>query len=166
MAVNFVIREYSAFDGESGISILRPRMLPCEQPEGVGSIEYQYEFSRQGELVGGLGLLGDEHVDRTSGHPVWTYTLNLTPGRVVRDILRLKSIFGSEEADPVFLESIARGLVMAFAGQTANSEDLRYVALTRRETLIEEGLVDRLGNAAPYEDEVILADVLVPARMA
>ncbi|MBJ7514758.1 MAG: hypothetical protein JHC82_00405 [Stenotrophomonas sp.] len=166
MRVDFVPRERSAFDEGTGISILQPRILPCEQVDSAESIEYQYTFVRQGERVGALGLFGHQEVDRKSARPVWTYTLNLAPSWVLRDILRMKSIFGSFEPDFDFLQSIARGLVMSFAGQTTNSVDLRYVAFTSRGTLISNGLSDRLVPDACEVDEIVLAEVRIPSHFA
>ena len=165
MAVNFIPRERSAFDEGSGISILLPRVLPSDQPERGGSVEYQYTFTRSGERVGALGLLGDRQMDRTSTRSVWTYTLNLKPSWALRDIIRLKPVFESAELDFTFLQSIARGLVTAFAGQTTNSEDLRYVALTSCEALLGEGISDFQISGALNGDEVILAEVVVPAHI-
>lgn len=165
MAVNFIPRERSAFDVESGISILLPRVLPSDQSEPGGSIEYQYTFRRNGEPVGGLGMFGDQRVDGTSNRPVWTYTVNLSPPWVLRDILRMNSLFGSIEPDFTFLQGIARGLVAAFAGQTTNTVDLRYVALASSESLIGEGLSDIQISGVPNEGEVILAEVFVPAHI-
>ena len=165
MAVNFIHRERSAFDEGSGISILLPRVLPSDPPEPGASIEYQYTFTRKGERVGALGLFGDQRVDGTSNRAVWTYTVNLSPPWVLRDILQMKSLFGSIEPDFTFMQSIARGLVAAFAGQTTNTVDLRYVALASSESLIGEGLSDIQISGVPNEGEVILAEVFVPAHI-
>lgn len=165
MAVNFIPRERSAFDEGSGISILLPRVLPSDPPEPGASIEYQYTFRRNGERVGGLGVFGDQRVDRTSNRPVWTYTVNLSPPWVLRDILRMKPLFGSIEPDFTFLQSIARGLVAAFAGQTTNTVYLRYVASASSEALLGEGISDFQSSEAVSGDEVILAEVVVPAHM-
>lgn len=166
MAVNFITRERSAFNEGSGISILLPRVLPSDQAEKAGSIEYQYTLTRDGERIGALGLMGDRHLDRASTRLMWTYTLDLRPSWVLQDIIRLKPFFGTTEQDFTFLKSIARGLVTTFEGQTTNSEDLRYVALTSYQSLVGEGISEFQTSRALNEDEIVLAEVVVPAHIA
>ncbi len=165
MPIDFMPRERSAFDEISRISILRPRMLPASLPERVGAIEFQYSFRRDGQDVGALGFLGTEELVETAGRREWIYTLDLSPGEVLEDMLRFKQAIGNSDRDAEFLQGLARGLVYAFAGQTSNVDDLRYVAIAHVDDLARVGLSVPDGLAHLTDGSIILADVLVPAHV-
>ncbi|MFG6110822.1 hypothetical protein [Stenotrophomonas nematodicola] len=164
MPVDFTPRERSAFDDMSGISILRPRMLPASVSERTGTIEFQYSFRRDGRDVGSLGFLGTEELVETDGRRERIYTLDLSPGKVVEDILRFKQGIGNADRDAEFLQGLAQGLANAFAGQTSNVDDLRYVVVAHADDLARVGISVPDGSARLTDGSIVLADVFVPAH--
>ena len=165
MSINFKPRERSAFDEISGISILMPRVLPAALPEKVGAIEFQYSFRRDGQDVGALGFLGAEELVETEGRREWVYTLDLSPDIVLEEILRFKRAIGNADTDAEFLQGLAQGLANAFAGQTSNVDDLRYVAIAHADDLARVGISAPGGSARLTDGSIVLADVLVPAHV-
>lgn len=164
MPINFVPRERSAFDEGSGISIARPRMLPVALPDGTEGIEYQYAFVNDGERVGGTGFFGHERGADDAGRRQWVYTLDLSPEFVLEDILRFKRAIGNVDDESSFVRSLAQGLVNAFAGQKNNTDDLRYVAFTRVDSLARFGIAEPDGIVAMGDGRIVLADVSVLAN--
>ncbi len=162
MPIEFKPRERSAVDEISGISILRPRMVPASLPDKEGAIEFQYSFRRDGQDVGVLGFLGTEELVETDGCREWVYTLDLSPDAVLKDILRFKQVIGNTDRDEGFLQGLAQGLVNAFAGQTSNVDDLRYVAIAHADDLARVGISAADRSACLTDGRIILADVLVP----
>lgn len=165
MSIDFKPRERSAFDENSGISVLRPRMLPASIPGRTDAIEYQYSFRRDGQSIGALGFFGTEEKIEKGARREWVYTLDLSPEAVLEDVLRFKKSIGNNDRDSEFVQSIALGLVSAFAGQTTNADDLRYVASTKADALARLGIAIPDGVTSLPDGSIILADVLVPAHV-
>ncbi|MBH1461799.1 hypothetical protein I5U41_13195 [Stenotrophomonas maltophilia] len=166
MPLNFEPREKSAVDEKSGISILRPRMLPDARPDGSAGIEYQYAFRRDGETVGAMGLFGTETTIRANGGSERQYTLDLSPVWVLEDMLKFKQSLSNSDEPFSFIQSLAQGLVNSFVGQTGNLENLRYVAFTHADSLMRVAV--QVPQSAQILDDgrVILANALVHAHQA
>ncbi|WP_303637711.1 hypothetical protein [Stenotrophomonas tuberculopleuritidis] len=164
MPFNFEPQEKSAIDELSGISILRPRMLPDAQSDGSVGIEYQYALRRDGKTVGTMGLFGKEVLISTKAGRERRYTLDLSPDWVLEDILKLKDTLGSPDEPFAFVQSLAQGLVNSFAVQTGNLEDLRYVAFTRADALTRVAVP--IPEETPVLDDgvIILASAFIHAH--
>lgn len=166
MPFNFEPQEKSAVDEQSGISILRPRMLPDDQSDGSVGIEYQYTFRRNGMTAGAMGLFGKEALISTNGGRERRYTLDLGPDWVLEDMLKLKESLGSSDEPFAFVQSLAQGLVNSFAVQTGNLEDLRYVAFTRADALTRVAVPIPEGTPILDDGVIILASVFIRAHQA
>lgn len=165
MSFDFKPRERSAFDETSGISVLRPRMLPASLPGRTDAIEYQYSFRRDGQSIGAMGFFGTEEKIEKGARREWVYTLDLGPDAVLEDVLRFKNTIGNTERNAEFLRGFAQGLVNALVGQVAGEDDLRYVASTHAGALARFGIPIPDGSRSLPEGRIILADVLVPGHM-
>lgn len=158
MQINFVPRQRSSHDEVSGVSILRPRILPVSNSEESELIEYQYEFRRNGASFGGLGITGTRRSSGTSADVERTYTLDLS-GRVLGSILRFKEKLGYLGGDLGFIRIVAQGLVNAFAWQEHNEEKLVYVVVTSSTSLGSVGI--QASNEFPVlsDGRIVLAEV-------
>lgn len=166
MTIDFKPRETSSFDQGSGVSIPLPRMLPHTFPDGRDGIEYQFAFRRGDELVGGLGVHGAGEVVERSGRREWVYTVDLSSGAVLTSMLRSKQALGDTDDDVEFLRGLAQGLVNVFAGQTNNTDNLRYVAFTCQDGLNQLELVAPEGAVVRPDGTIVLAEVFIPAHVA
>lgn len=164
MPLHFTPRERSAIDLTSGVSIPRPRMLPSTEAHGAGTIEFQYAFLRDGGRIGGMGVFGYEAVVYRAGGQEWACTLDLTPDWVLEDMLRFKKTLGNTDDDLTFVAGLAQGLVNAFAGQTNNTDAMRYTAISDVDALASVGIEVPSAYQRLTDGKVVLADAYVPAH--
>ncbi|MBK0025006.1 hypothetical protein IAE57_02430 [Stenotrophomonas sp. S48] len=152
----------SAIDESSGVSIPQPRMLPATLPGGGTGIEFQYAFRRNGERIGGLGILGKETALVTDGHREWLYKLEITHHSAFDSIFRLKRKIGNTDDDFIFLSTIAEGLVAVFVGSHDNVEPQRNVVVTSLSALNQQGILVPEQIPFSQDGEIVLADAYVP----
>lgn len=166
MAVDFKPMVNSSYDEESGVSIPLPRMLPDSRSDGLRGIEYQYAFRRDGERIGGLGLLGTEVKVEQASKPEWVSTLEIDKDIQLKSFSRLKQDIQNDDDPFEFLQKVAQGLVNVFVGQRSNSDTFRYVVTVHADLLRRNGIDVPPGNVQTAEGWVVLADVLVPPHVA
>lgn len=163
MALDFQPRSESSFDQDSGVVITRPRSFPVSLPSGQQGVEYQYMFHRGDERVGGLGVLGTDRIFETAAGRERVFTLDLGHGAVLESVLSFKESLGGTDDAFAFLRSLARGLVMAYAGLMHNNYNLRYLAATNVAVLARLGVVVPGDVEVGAEGGVWLAEVFIPA---
>lgn len=80
-------------------------------------------------------------------------------------MLRSKEDIGSTDDDFTYLRGLAQGLVLAYAGQTNNEDNLRYVAVTSVEAMDQAGVP--IAGAVPIlpDGKVVLAEAAVPSHI-
>jgi hypothetical protein len=80
-------------------------------------------------------------------------------------MLRSKADFGSTDEDLTFLRGLAQGLVLAYAGQMDNEDNLRYIAVTSVEALDQAGVP--IAGAIPVlpDKKVVLGEAAVPSHV-
>lgn len=164
MPFDFEPTEKSAVDEQSGISILRPRMLPDAQLDGSVGIEYQYTFNRDSKTVWAIGFFGKQALISTIGGRERRYTLDLGPDWVLNDMLKFKGSLGNLDEPFAFIQSLAQGLVNSFAVQVGNPQDLRFVAFTRADALTRVGVQVPEGTPICDDGSIILASVFICAH--
>jgi hypothetical protein len=162
MPINFVPRERSSFDEESGVSILRPRMLPDSEPGLVMGVEYQYTFLRNGKDVGGLGFFGVRTVAEVEGNRREPFTLDLRQDFVIRSILRFQELIGNEDERFEFLSGLAQGLLNCFAMQTENVVERHYLVFTNVEVLGRQKIQIPDDAVLDKQGRIVLAVLTVP----
>lgn len=166
MPFDFEPTEKSAVDEQSGISILRPRMLPDAQLDGSIGIEYQYTFNRDSKTVWAIGFFGKQALITTNGGRERRHTLDLGPDWVLNDMLKFKDSLGNLDEPFAFIQSLAQGLVNSFAVEVGNPQDLRFVAFTRADALTRVGVPVPEGTPICDDGSIILASVFIRAHQA
>lgn len=164
MSLNFQPKPSSSFDANHQLSIPHPRIVPAVLADGREGTEYQFAFIRNGEALGGLGLVGPDEVVQKDGRREWVFTLDLGPERLIRSVLDLKRVLNDTDDDLSFVRGLAWGLVAAFAGRTDNRTDVKYRVVTTRDGLTRAGVSvpDNVGESST--SGICLAEVAVPAR--
>jgi hypothetical protein len=163
MPLCFQSRSHSSYDTVSGISIPRPRILPTDVANGKGGTEYQYSFYRGDHRIGGLGFEGHDEVVVDGAFREWVFTLDLGHDWLVSSMVEFKQALGDTDDDFTFVRSLANGLVMAYAGQVDNEDNLRYVAITTSAALAQGGVEIPDGTDVAADGVIVLAQVVVPA---
>ena len=166
MALHFQALEGSSYDPASGISIPEPRILPVELPDGTQGTEYQFGLYQNGERIGELGFSGPDEIIESDGWREHVFFFDLGHDWLIEDLLALKRKIANSDEDYLFLLQISLGLVLAYAGQTRNKENLRYVAVTTAEALAICGVL--IPDESPVTDDgaLLLAEVSIPAHRA
>lgn len=154
----------SSFDPIHRVSIPEPRILPAALPDGQQVTEYQYAFIRDGRRIGGLGFFGTDAEVKTDGLTEWVFTFDLGHDWLVSSMVEFKQTLGDTDDDFTFVRSLANGLVMAYAGQVDNEDNLRYVAITTSAALAQAGVEIPGGTDVAADDVIVLAQVAVPAH--
>lgn len=162
MPIRFVPRECSSFDEESGVSILRPRMLPDSEPGLVMGVEYQYTFIRNGKDVGGLGFLGVSTVVDIEGRRREEFTLDLRGDLVIRSILRFRERIRNEDEPFDFLSGLAQGLLNCFAMQTGNALERHYLVYADVKMLARQQIQIPDDAVLDEQGRIVLAELTVP----
>lgn len=155
----------SSFDPNTGVSIPQPRILPTTLPDGQPGTEYQYAFTRDGKMMGGLGFSGPNAIVETGGHREWVFTLDLGRDRLITSMLEFKQTLGNQDDDYDFLRAFAQGQVLAYAGRTDNKMNYRYAAVTTPEALVRAGVSIPVEGALKPNGKIVLAEVAVPASL-
>ncbi|WP_217539216.1 hypothetical protein [Stenotrophomonas sp. GbtcB23] len=165
MRLSFQPRSHYSYDPTSDVSIPRPRILPTTLASGEGGTEYHYSFFRGEDRIGGLGFDGRDVVVETDGYREWVFTFDLTREQTIQSMLRSKADFGSTDEDLTFLRGLAQGLVLAYAGQMDNEDNLRYIAVTSVEALDQAGVP--IAGAIPVhpDKKVVLGEAAVPSHV-
>lgn len=166
MRLNFQPRSRSSFDEVSGIAIPRARALPAILQDGRPATEYQFEFVRGSEVVGGLGFFGTKEVVEREGTQELVSVFDLAHEWLIIYLVKLQRNLGIPGDEFLFVRDMARGLVMAYAGQDDNDENLRYVAVTSIDALMSAGVAVPAGSVPSAEGLIILAEASVPSRTA
>ena len=164
MPINFVPRERSSFDEGSGVSILRPRMLPASEPGLEMEVGYQYTFLQGGRDVGGLGFLGVLAVGEVDGRKTESFTMDLRRDLVIQSILRFQARINNQDDAFDFISGLAQGLLNCFALQTENELERRYLAFTDAAVLSRQQVAIRDDVVVDEQGRVTLATLAVPAH--
>ncbi|KIP87092.1 hypothetical protein SN15_03940 [Stenotrophomonas maltophilia] len=164
MPLDFQSRLGAAYDAASGITIPEPRTLPMTMPDGGPGTEYQYAFYQNGRRIGGLGLWGQNRTEEIAGSMVSVFFLEIVHSQSIISMLKLRQSVPEPEGHFKFLFGVARGLVMAHAFQTSNRRDLRYVAVTSVDALIQAGFDVPNPKLMSQRGPVILAESTVPSN--
>lgn len=165
MPVEFNPQARTAFDRFNGITILLPRIVASDLPDGSEATEYQYTF-RQGErILAAMSVLGTEERTGESDCWGWKRTLDLSSTHTMELIARLKAELGSTYEPVNFLRAVAKGLLSVFANQTDNVREVRYVAVTQAGALRQIGVDVSEGVALAADDPIILAELSIPAHV-
>lgn len=162
MPLDFQSREGAAYDAASGITIPEPRTLPMTMPDGSAGTEYQYAFYQNGRRIGGLGVWGHNTTVNIEGRDVTLFGLELLNSQIIDSIMNLRDSMENPGHHLRFFFGMARGLVRAHTGKPKNACDLRYVALTTVDTLIQSAFVipnpqvlSRNGNLVLAEETIL-----------
>ncbi|MEF9873995.1 MAG: hypothetical protein RR778_09865 [Glutamicibacter sp.] len=115
-------------------------------------------------MIDGLGFSGPDAVVETAGHRERVFTLDLGHAWVMTSMLDFKQTLGLQADDYDFLHALAQGLVLAYAGRTDNRTDVRYVAVTTPEALVQAGVSYLDDETLKLDGKIILAEVAIPAR--
>lgn len=164
MVLQFQPQPRSSLDPISGIAIPRPRMLPTTLSNGQPGTEYQYAFVREGKAIGGLGFDGSEQVVETEGRRERIFTFDLGHDWLIQYMVQLKLALGIATDDFSFVRGLAEGLVMAFAEQVDNDENLRYVVITTKDALSAAGVPAPEDIIRHPSDIIVLAETAVPSH--
>lgn len=152
----------SSFDPSTGVSIPQPRILPTTLQNGRPGTEYQYAFIRDGKMIGGLGFSGSDAIVETGGQREWIFTLDLGHDRLIMSMLEFKQTLRNQDEDFDFIRGLAQGLVLAYAGRTDNQSNLRYVAVTTYEALVQARVLISVEGSMLPEGRIVLAEEAVP----
>lgn len=164
MPLCFEPRPYSSFDPVSGITIPRPRILPCELADGTVVTEYQYALYLGDKRIGGMGFHGTDQLAETNGHTERVLTFDLGHHWLITHMIEFKTLVGNVDSDFSFLRNLAQGLALAYACQTDNVEDLRYVAITTVSALSIAGVLIPDHVPVASDGHVVLAEADVPVN--
>lgn len=164
MPLNFQPRSGSSFDPISGITIPEPRILPARLPDGSAGTEYQYAFYLNHVAIGRLGFCGSDYIAEANGARERVFEFDLGHDWLIKSMLEFKRKIADSDDDMGFLRSLANGLVMAYAGQTDNDENLRYVAITTPDALVHAGVLVSDEGGTSSEGMCVLAEVSIPAH--
>lgn len=164
MPLCFQPESASSFDPGTGVSIPQPRILPTTLQDGQPGTEYQYAFIRDGKMIGGLGFSGADAMVETAGQREWVFTLDLGRDRLITSMLEFKQTLANQDEDFDFVRGLAQGLVLAYAGRTDNSGNVRYMAVTTAEALDRAGVSISEGRQGASDGTIVLAEVAIPAH--
>jgi len=115
-------------------------------------------------MIGGLGFFGTDAEVETDGLKEWVFTLDLGHDWLVSSMVEFKQTLGDTDDDFTFVRCLANGLVMAYAGQVDNEDNLRYVAVTTSAALAQAGVEMPGGTDVTGDGVIVLAQVVVPAH--
>lgn len=161
MAFEFEARGGAAVDPATGLSIRMPRM----QPGDVSSTtEYQYPIYLGEQRIHGVAVMGTDTVDRSGGRRLWTSRLDLGAAGALDGLLELKRMLGNADDDFVFVQGIARGLLLVFATDPNPGYDFHYVAVISVAALAARGITAPAAAGPVLDGGIVLAEVRVPAR--
>lgn len=164
MPLNFKSQPGSAVDLDAGLAIYRPRMLPASPPDDPNDVELQYLFYRNDDRFYGLALsASDEMVDK-GGRWEQVFTLDLSNRHALEAVFKFKKLLGDESDDFSFLRGLAQGLVTVFESRTDNSDDVRYLAVTKAPSLIGCGITLPAEQKQIDGNKIILAEAFVAAH--
>ncbi|AWH24010.1 hypothetical protein [Stenotrophomonas sp. YAU14D1_LEIMI4_1] len=162
MPFHFQAKPYSSLDPISETEIPLPRIGPTVLADGRQGTEYHFAIYRGESRVGGLGFDGWDELTQDVGYPVHAFVFDLRRPQVIQDMLSYKQTLGSADDDFTYLQGLAQGFVLSFAGRTDNDEALRYLAVTSRQALLESQ-VPVPANVAQREDgSIVLSSIDVP----
>lgn len=164
MPLHFHAKPYSSFDPISGISIPRPRIGATVLGNGRHGTEYQFSIYHGEERVGGVGFEGWDDVVEIKGHPAQCFFFDLWHVHVINNLLRYRLVLGVTDGDFTFLQGLAQGFVLSYAGHIDNDGPLRYVALTGREALGESGVLIPDNVVKQASGAIVLASIDIPAH--
>lgn len=158
----FQAKPYSSLDPISETTIPRPRVGPTVLANGVRGTEYQFAIYRGDVRVGGVGFDGWDETSQDNAQPVHVFFFDLRQVAAIRAMLSCKEVLGNVDDDFTYLQGLAQGFVLSFAGRTDNNESLRYVAITSRQALIELQVVVPADFPLRPDGTLVLANVDVP----
>lgn len=158
MPLDFKSRRGAAYDAASGITIPEPRTLPMTMPDGSPGTEYQYAFYQNGRRIGGLGVWGHNTTINIEGRDVTLFGLELLNSGIIHSMMSLRDSMENPGHHLRFLFGMARGLVKAHTGKPKHACDLRYVALTTVDTLIQSGFVIPNPQVLSHNGNLVLAE--------
>lgn len=161
MPLHFQAKSDSSFDPVSGVTIPEPRILPGKLPDGSAVTEYQYAFYRGDARIGGLGFNGPDMSVEVDGMAERVFIFDLGHDWLIKSMLEFKEIIENQDDDYTFLRGLAQGLVLAYAGQTDNEENLRYIATTTPVALVGAGVPPSVETAMKPQGPIVLAEVRI-----
>lgn len=163
MPMTFTPRERSAIDEDSGLIILRPRILP---ENGGGRIEYQYTFLKNDERIGGVGLSGTQPIIKRNEKSTWEFKLEITHESELGLLLNLKQKINNNDNNLDFITSIANGLIAVFEKQKDEDFSYQYTVLTTPGALARHEIYIPSKKSSETENMIILAESYIPALAA
>ncbi|AWH16237.1 hypothetical protein C1922_02285 [Stenotrophomonas sp. ZAC14D2_NAIMI4_7] len=162
MPFHFHANPYSSLDPVSETRIPRPRIEPTVLADGRRGTEYQFAIYRGETRVGGVGFNGWNETSQDSGGPVHSFVFDLRQPQVIHAMLSYKQRLGSLDDDFTYLQGLAQGFAMSFAGRTDNDEVLRYLAVTSRQALMESHVPAPANFTEGDDGSIVLASIDVP----
>lgn len=162
MPFYFQARPYSSLDPISETTIPRPRIGPIVLENGLRGTEYQFAIYRGETRIGGVGFDGWDETARENSQSVHVFFFDLGRATVIRAMLSCKDLLGNVDDDFTYLQGLAQGFVLSFAGRTDNDEPLRYVAVTTSQALIESQVAIPMDFPLLPDGTLVLASVDVP----
>lgn len=164
MPFHFQAKPYSSLDPISKTEIPRPRIGPTVLADGRHGTEYQFAIYRGDSRVGGVGFDGWDETTQDEGRPVHCFVFDLRHAQVIHALLAYKQTLDNVDDDFTYLQGLAQGFVLSFAGRTDNDEALRYLAVTSAQALMESQ-VPMPSNVAKRDDgSIVFASIDVPAH--
>lgn len=163
MPFQFQAKPYSSLDPISETEIPRPRIGPTVLTDGRRGTEYQFAIYRGESRVGGVGFDGWDETTQDGGRPVHCFVFDLRQAQVIHAMLAYKQTLGSVDDDFTYLQGLAQGFVLSFAGRTDNDEALRYLAVTSPNALMESQVPVPAHVAQRDDGSIVLASIDVPA---
>lgn len=164
MPFHFQAKPYSSLDPISETEIPRPRIGPTVLADGRHGTEYQFAIYRGDSRVGGVGFDGWDEMTQDVGRPVHAFVFDLRQAQVIHAMLTYKQTLGSVDDDFTYLQGLAQGFVLSFAGRTDNDEALRYLAVTSPQALLESQVPVPTNVAQRDDGSIVLASIDVPVR--
>lgn len=163
MPFHFQAKPYSSLDPISETEIPLPRIGPTVLADGRHGTEYQFSIYRGDSRVGGVGFDGWSEMTQDMGRPVHSFVFDLRHPQVIQAMLRYKERLGSVDDDFTYLQGLAQGFAMSFAGRTGHDEDLRYLAVTSAQALMESQVLVPAAVAQRDDGSIVLASIDVHA---
>ncbi|MCF3551611.1 hypothetical protein [Stenotrophomonas maltophilia] len=163
MPFQFQAKPYSSLDPISETEIPRPRIGPTALADGRHGTEYQFAIYRGDSRVGGVGFDGWDETTQDEGRLVHCFVFDLRHAQVIHAMLAYKQTLGSVDDDFTYIQGLAQGFVLSFAGRTDNDEPLRYLAVTSPQALTESHVSVPAIVFGRADGSTVLASVDVPA---
>ena len=160
MPLRFEAAPGSAIDPEHGIKILCSRQEPGRTPD---EIEYQYAIYKDGKRHG-FGCLGISTSVVERDRTIRLFTLDLGPDAYVRLMLSLRLTLQIKDGELDFVLALTDGLLKVHLDRSDNEENVRYIALGMRDSLLSAGVPVPSDFPALPNGQLILAEAHVPAH--